>query len=1056
MAHRFRIPALLILACWLTAGSGVSRNLQVDVAPFGRLLIERDSAGFEWPETRRIVLLEVDFAPDSAPLPPAEAMKVEYWRRVWNGAAIRRYSEQNAGSTGWAANDDWFNGSWKVADTAADIDREQRRVTFRFASSERKEFPDLKTKGVTYRPTLKIRVRFSGPYPPIASLRAMTDSVQRDAHVTIEFDERKTCDDPVEVYNGWLNEQVVSDVNQNCALNLTLAYAQNPEDAEADRTIVTVRSPLNPFSFAVDEVERGDRIYVKAFGVFVRRTQDLVTLAQHRRSLEESGAQSVYDRVLDHAEQTLSGAWNDMPLKRPLYFVLGMEGGRQRFRIDPHGNLWLKHPLFAEKRPGKDNAQFLWPNGMSYHFGLPPSDFADRTLAEGYLPIVTTRWVEGDLIFEQEAFADVLAGNLNAAPPMQADDAVVALAKIRMVNTSAETRTARLNFSTSARTRDEEASKQFETLRLDGDKVMGWSEGRSVLRFLVDTRGAGRLGESAAGVHYELALASHHEQTLYIKVPFVTLTEAKDIGHLRSLRPEREREDVADFWRRRVASGSQIRTPEPWLNDFYRAHLTHLLINDEREVGADRYVARVGSFYYGAFGNESIMMISDLDRRGYWKEAERSLELFLHYQGTVRLPGNFTTQRGILYGAGGYEHGDYNQHHGWILWGLAEHYWHTRDRAWMERAAPHLIDACRWIVNERQGTMKLDAQGQRVAEYGLLPAGSLEDVTDFWYWLSTNAFSWWGLSNAAAALQDFGHLQGGALVEEAERYRQDILRAYRAAAVRSPVVRLRDGTYVPSIPSNVYTRGRSHGWLRETLEGSIMLPITRLMEPNSREAEWILKDFEDNRYISDRFGYSIPAFDRFWFSRGGFSMQPNLLHGPLPYFYRDQIEPFLRAYFNGFAAAFDPTLRMLCEHPLPELGYFLGDLYKSSDEAQSAYWLRLMFVAELDGVLHLGRGLPRTWLRDGETIGIKNASTYFGTTSYEVRSRLSEGRIEMSLDPPGRNAPREIIVRFRHPESKPIRRVTVNGAAWRDYDAAKGDIHLPGSTRTRTEIVAEY
>jgi len=66
-------------------------------------------------------------------------------------------------------------------------------------------------------------------------------------------------------------------------------------------------------------------------------------------------------------------------------------------------------------------------------------------------------------------------------------------------------------------------------------------------------------------------------------------------------------------------------------------------------------MARVGSFYYGAFSNESIMMISDLDRRGYKAEAERSLELFLHYQGTVPLPGKFSTQKGILYGAGGYE-----------------------------------------------------------------------------------------------------------------------------------------------------------------------------------------------------------------------------------------------------------------------------------------------------------------------------------------------------------------------------------------------------------------
>jgi hypothetical protein len=1048
----------LILFLFLPATPRVcAEEANVDAAPFGRALIDKDSVGVEWPEARRVSRVEVQFADDGSPLPPPESMKVQYWHRVWNGAAIRRYGEQNVGSTGWAADDDWFNGGWKTADTRAR--NEGRSVTFSFAPSNEKEFPDLKVLGILYRPTLKLHVAFAGAHPKVASLRALTDSLwQNPETVRIQFENRSQCDDPVEVYNGSVLKDSGRTVAEggNCTLYATVTFARNSDEPEADRTIVTVHSPSNPFSFAMDEVIRGDRIFIKDFGVLVTRAFDPVTIAEHRRALEEIGEKSIYDRVKDHPEQTLSGAWGDMPIKRPYYCILGLEGGRQRFELDPTGDLWANHPLMAESRPGKDTGHFLWPDGILYQFGLGSPRFADRFLAEGYLPIVTTRWIHGDLLYEQEGFADVLAANLNASPPMQSDDPTVAFVKIRMVNNGPATSRVKLTFSTAARAEHDGERKKFETLRIDNDKVMGTFQGKDVLRYLVDTRGAGRLNNTSDGVTYELELASHKEHALFIKVPFITLMEPGEIDHLRSLSPEREREEVARFWRGRVASGSQIRTPEPWLNDFYKAHLIHLLINDEREIGSDRYAARVGSFYYGAFGNETTMMISDLDRRGYWKEAERSLELFLHYQGTVPLPGNFTTQKGILYGAGGYEMGGYNQHHGWILWGLAEHYWHTRDRAWMERAAPHLVEACRWITNERKGTMKLDAQGQRVPEYGLLPAGSLEDVTDFWFWLSTNAFSWWGLSNAVAVLKDYGHPEGAALVEEAENYRQDILRDYREAAVRAPVARLRDGTYVPIFPTNPYTRGRSHGWLRETLEGAIMLPITRLMDPTSREAEWILKDYEDNRYISDKFGYSIPVFDRFWFSRGGFSMQPNLLHGPLPYFYRDEIEHFLRAYFNPFSAGFDPTLRMLCEHQLPELGYFLGDHYKTSDEAQSTYWLRLMFVAELDGRLHLGRGLPRYWLRDGETIGIKEASTYFGKTSYEIRSKVKEGKIEMSLDPPSRNPTRGIVVRLRHPESKPIRRVTINSRNWQDFDAAQGDIRLPGTTSGHTEIVAAY
>ena len=185
-------------------------------------------------------------------------------------------------------------------------------------------------------------------------------------------------------------------------------------------------------------------------------------------------------------------------------------------------------------------------------------------------------------------------------------------------------------------------------------------------------------------------------------------------------------------------------------------------------------------------------------------------------------------------------------------------------------------------------------------------------------------------------------------------------------------------------------------------------------------------------------------------------MQPNLLHGPLPYFYRDEIKHFLRAYFNPFAAGYDPTLRMLPEHPLPELGYQAGDHFKTSDEAQSAYWLRLMFAAEMDDRLYLGRGIPRYWIRDGQSIGIRNAATYFGPLTYEIHSEAGAGRISMLLDAPTRNAPRQVVVRFRHPDDKPIRGVTVNGAAWTEFDSAKGDIRLPGTLPGKTEVVASY
>ncbi len=270
------------------------------------------------------------------------------------------------------------------------------------------------------------------------------------------------------------------------------------------------------------------------------------------------------------------------------------------------------------------------------------------------------------------------------------------------------------------------------------------------------------------------------------------------------------------------------------------------------------------------------------------------------------------------------------------------------------------------------------------------------------------------------------------------------------------MVRLRDATYVPKYPSRLYERGRCHGWLRETLEGAIHLLIVGLLEPDSPEAKWILEDFEDNLYISDDYGYSIPAFDRFWLSRGGFSMQANLLGGPLPYLYRDEIKHFLRAYFNSFASAFYPEIRMCNEHSLPELGYPAGDHFKSSDEAQSTYWLRLMFLHERNGDLYLGQAIPRQWLRNGQTVGIERAASHFGPLSLRITSRTSEGRVEVSLDPPRRTPPRDVFLRIRHPDAKPIQTVTVNGKEFEQFNPEKEWLILPGTMQGLQEIVVTY
>ncbi|MFH1235643.1 MAG: hypothetical protein V1685_01750, partial [Parcubacteria group bacterium] len=151
-----------------------------------------------------------------------------------------------------------------------------------------------------------------------------------------------------------------------------------------------------------------------------------------------------------------------------------------------------------------------------------------------------------------------------------------------------------------------------------------------------------------------------------------------------------------------------------------------------------------------------------------------------------------------------------------------------------------------------------------------------------------------------------------------------------------------------------------------------------------------------------------------------------------------------------------PDTRMMTEHALPNIGDHRGDHYKSSDEANSTYWLRMTFIQERGDELWLGAAIPRYWLADGRTCGIENARTYFGPMSVRYDSKVSQGRIEAVFDPPRRNQPKKIYIRFRHPEGKKMARCEIDGKSYKNFDPEKEWVVLTECPMRQTRIVAYY
>ena len=1004
------------LISWLLACAALSLQLDgacvlaesFDAAPFAQRLPEGN--GLVWEDPREIHKVEVKFA-GAAPEP--DQVRLEYWGSHWPEQHLPKDRVPGGGDVGWMELGNWYRGGWRVADT--EVTRDASQLTFTFRPVNAKEFPKLKDYPAAFRYTLKLRLSSAAALPKIKQIQAFTDSTVEPRTVILSGDEWEVAG----AFNG--TAQIASRTPGRAVMRINGTMNSDPNTF--DRTLVTLRG-INAvhegkdiFTFAPDDLKQGP-LFLPDFRVAIlpgdsQSTYDTVAAAHQK--LQHN---SLYDRVREMPEQTWQSAWKGMPPKKShIYFPLGLDGGRQRFLLQADGTVRFRlNDNYLEARPGQDTPRLkLEAAPVRIGFGSYPQP-TERHLEESTLPICETTWETNGLRTTQTAFVTQLTGSKSdgAAPP--ADALVVFLARFEFTNTSPNERTASLPLNYSA-------GEARHPLRID-ERGLLWS-GETV-------RGQILTDQAPETSHDELVwnwrLAPGQSKTVVIKLPYLVLTDEREKESLVHLDFDTERSQMAGYWRRRMDEGTQLISPESVLNDFFRADATHLLINCELEPNSSRRFARVGSFAYGAYGNESCMMVVDLDRRGYHREAQECLDAWLRYQGTVGLPGDFDSKAGVLYGAGGYESGGYNQHHGWILWMLAEHFRFTRDEAWLGKAAPGILAGAEWIIRETKRTAN-----RNELERGLLPAGSLEDIGDWWTWLSTSCYTWRGLDSAGWALEQLHHPEAARIRQQADLFHTNLLRNFQRAAERSPVVRLRDGTAVPQIPSYVQRRGRSFGWICETLEGAMHLLITGALDPHSPEAEWILKDYEDNLFLSNQYGYTLDDFDKYWFGRGGMSMQACLLLDVEPYLRRDEPKNALRAMFNAIAVSHFPDVHMNTEHALPEMGDWRGDHFKSSDESNACGWLRQIFVREEDGQLLLGQAVPREWLRAGQKCGLNNAHTYFGPMSVVYTG--GDHQITCQLELPSRNPPSRVRLRFRTPEEHSIRLVTVNGKPWSDFEA---------------------
>ncbi|HEX4644023.1 MAG TPA: hypothetical protein VH598_00285, partial [Verrucomicrobiae bacterium] len=348
-----------------------------DAAPFAILSSERN--GLIWEDPREIHEVIVHF---KGPAPQASQIRLEYWGSRWPQQHLPKNREPGGGDTGWMELGNWHQGGWRVADADAKI--VGNTVTFTFRPVNEREFPAVKDYDARFRYTLKIRVAADVPLSLVEKIQAFTDSVFERRMARLAWKEQSGRNLKVDVFNGALVKK--EDVSSR-GTSLILQAAQNSDPNTFDRTLVTVDEGKQAFTFKVDDLSGGP-LYLPEYGVAILPEGDLRDYAAVEAEIKNRKGTTLYDRVARMPEQTWKAAWAGMPPKKSrICFPLGLDGARQKFRLDANGEIFIRwNDQYMRDRPGRDTARLqLEKQPVHFRFGLPDQPVERHTEEESQI-----------------------------------------------------------------------------------------------------------------------------------------------------------------------------------------------------------------------------------------------------------------------------------------------------------------------------------------------------------------------------------------------------------------------------------------------------------------------------------------------------------------------------------------------------------------------------------------------------------------------------------------------------------------------------------------------
>ncbi|UCD28499.1 MAG: hypothetical protein JSV03_15685, partial [Planctomycetota bacterium] len=952
--------------------------------------------GLEWHERRLIRSFAIQFA-DPSQIPPAEKVQIQYWK----------------GESVW-------QGIWESL--KADIETKQDWLSFRLGRL-------IAPRGTSG--TEKIRCVFPAGQKSVMlkSLSAHTPSLLDAVNLRVELERPLSGQTGrIEVYNGTITSPSDAGLPLQCnwdlsaSLDLKIHYCKT-RPWKTDRTVLRFRLPDAAFGVAVEDVLANKCVFVPHAGLFVADASSDITLSDYRKKIENQ--KTVLQRVREMPDQTFEQAWEKVhnPIQDLGPMLISLACDNRKFVAHREGTITFAVYDAPDKNYPKPKA---FPCKLQPQFGFKKSQQITRHLYGGWLPVPVLTLNEDGVMYHQRTFVAPCDDKPLPESAGWLHKRAMCVAEYMVRNTLPRDAPVSLTLTLLSDVK----SNQLAELQQVDKGVIAAKDGR--LLMFADTANTDPLEVriQAGTLSITGTLLSKHSIRCYVYLPAWQI-EPNDYAHLAG--GLKWLQSTEDYWKRVMAPAIQIKLPDSFLTNAIKASQVHCLLAARNEKRAARVEAWIASDRYGPLESESHAVIRGMDMMGHRDFARRSLKYFVKQYN----PAGYLTTGYTLMGSG------------WHLWTLAEHYERTRDKDWLGKVAPKVVRLCQWIARQCEKTKRLDARGEKVPEFGLVPPGVAADWNRYAYRFVLEAHHCAGLQQAARALEDIQHPDASSLLGKAAEFRENIVRAYRWTQSRSPVLPLADGSWIPAYPGMLYCLGRiediipgedgNRSWCYDVELGAHHLAALGILAPEASEVSWINDHMEDVWFLHAGMGdYPADKSEEDFYNLGGFSkVQPYYCRIAEIYALRDEVKPFIRSYFNTIGSLLSKENLSFWEHfhniaawnKTHETGYFL---------AQS----RIMLVAERGDELWLVPFVTGNWLKDGMKISVSKAPTRFGEISYIITSSVDRGFIEAVINPPKRSVPGELVMRLRHPEAKPIKSVTVNDQTHQDFDTVKECIRI--------------